>query len=120
MKTMAMLERQPVRTFLRGRETLVPRKKLVNLVGHAYGGGYKEPVPLPEGITAQQAVEVVARSSWATELAKGVCGQGYASLKEGSAEWYACIQNVSHRVASRSLGLDWPLKPTPAPRRRGR
>jgi len=82
--------------------------------------GYTEPVPLPEGVSTEAAVEVVARSSWATELAKGVCGKSYAGLKEGSKEWYDCLQNVSHRVAARSLGLSWPLASVPTPRKRGR
>ena len=63
----------------------------------------------------------VVHNTWARGIAEGVCGPGYAGFVAGSTEWQACVYNVSHRVAARTLGLSWtpPTTPPSRPRRRG-
>jgi len=114
---MSILKEGPIRRFIKERETLIPRKKLVELVGGQLLG---QEVGLPPGVTPEAAIETIARSAWAHGLAEGVCGPGYAGFAPGTAEFDACVYNVSHRVAARVLGLTWtpPAAPTAAPRRR--
>ena len=105
-----------VKRFLRERETLVPRPKLVDLLGESLFGQ----VGLPPGVKPEDAIETVARSAWARNLAEGVCGPGYAGFTPGTPEFESCVYNVSHRVAARVLGLTWTPPPTPPTRRRRR
>jgi len=37
-----------------------------------YGGRYEYQIALPEGVTEDQAIDVIARSSWAKGMAEGV------------------------------------------------
>ena len=116
-----IFNRQPARSFLRERETYVPRKKLVDIIERSSPlTHYAEPMPLPAGVRPEQAIEVVAGGTWARGIAEGVCGPGYAGFTQGSTEWQACVYNVSHRVAARTLGLSWnpPTTPPTRPRRR--
>ena len=114
-----VLGNTPIRNFLKERETLIPRPKIVGLVGERLLG---QAVELPPGVTPEAAVETVARSAWARGLAEGVCGPGYAGFMPGSPEFAYCVHNVSHKVAARVLGLTWVPPPTPPvvrpPRRR--
>jgi hypothetical protein len=114
---MSMLKEGPIRKFLKERETLIPRKKLVELVGGQLLG---QEVGLPPGVTPEAAIETISRSAWAHGLAEGVCGPGYAGFAPGTPEFDTCVYNVSHRVAARVLGLTWtpPAVPPAAPRRR--
>jgi hypothetical protein len=115
---MSILKEGPIRRFIKERETLIPRKKLVELVGGQLLG---QEVGLPPGVSPEAAIETIARSAWAHGLAEGVCGPGYAGFTPGSPEFDACVYNVSHRVAARVLGLTWTppaAAPTAAPRRR--
>ena len=111
-----MSERKPVRSFLQERETYFPRKKLVDVIET---GTHEAALPLPAGVRPEQAIEVVAGGSWAQGIAEGVCGPGYAGFTSGSPEFQACVYNVSHRVAARTLGLTWtpPSTPPTRPRR---
>jgi hypothetical protein len=115
---MSFLKEGPIRKFLRERETLIPRKKLLELIGGQLLG---QEAVLPPGVTPEAAIETVARSAWARNLAEGVCGPGYAGFTPGTPEFETCVYNVSHRVAARVLGLSWappPTPPTPTTRRR--
>lgn len=116
---MTFLEKKPIRTFLKEREPLIPRKKLVDMLGSSYFGQIEEllgqVIPAVDRVRPEDAIEVVAASTWAQELAKGVCGPGYAGFTPGTPEFDRCVYNVSHKVAARVLGLTWPLPPAPAP-----
>jgi len=112
------LERKPVRTYLKERETLIPRKKLVDILGNP-----GPEIPIVDTVSPANAIEVVAGSSWARGLAEGVCGPGYAGFTPGTPEFDRCVYNVSHKVAARVLGMTWappPAPPVPVrpPRRR--
>ncbi|MEM2291665.1 MAG: hypothetical protein QXX41_00145 [Nitrososphaerota archaeon] len=111
-----VLKKKPIITFLRERETYLPRPKLVDFISGELAGQ----VELPPGVAPEQAVEIVARSEWARRLAEGVCGPGYAGFAPGTPEFERCVYNVSHRVAARVLGLTWAPPPTPLPPRRRR
>jgi len=116
---MAALEKRPLRTFIQERETLIPRKKLVDIL-EVFGIELTQ-VPLPANVRPEQAVEVVAGSSWARGLAEGVCGPGYAGFSPGTPEFERCVFNVSHKVAAGTLGIPWtPPTGAPAPARRRR
>jgi len=108
---MSFLKEGPIRKFLRERETLIPRKKLLELIG----GQLLGQEVLPPGVTPEAAIETVARSAWARNLAEGICGPGYAGFTPGTPEFERCVYNVSHRVAARVLGLTWTPPPTPPP-----
>ena len=112
-----VLGNTPVRKFLKEREPLIQRPKIVDLVGERLLG---QEVGLPPGISPEAAIETVARSTWAHGLAEGVCGPGYAGFTPGTPEFISCVYNVSHKVAARVLGLTWvaPVAPPPRPRRR--
>lgn len=105
------MSEKPVRSFLRERETLIPRKKLVEfLEGPALLGQ-----ELPPGVSPEAAIETVSNSAWAHNLAEGVCGPKYAGFAPGTPEFLTCVHNVSHRVAARVLGLTWsPVSMPPA------
>ena len=60
-------EKKPVRSFLRERETLIPRKKLVDILEGPLLGQ-----ELPPGVSPEAAIETVSRSAWAKNLAEGV------------------------------------------------
>ncbi len=118
---MTVLEKGPIRKFLKEREPLVSRPKLIDVVGQGLLGQEELPVGLPPGVTPEAAVETVARSAWARGLAEGVCGPGYAGFALGTPEFNSCVYNVSHKVAARVLGLTWTppaVPPRPPPRRR--
>jgi hypothetical protein len=111
-----VLERKPFRTYLKERETLIPRKKLVDVFG--IDPLVFEQGPVVDAVSAANAIEVVAGSSWARGLAEGVCGPGYAGFSPDTPEFNRCVYNVSHRVAARVLGMTWsPTPPAPPPPR---
>jgi len=109
-----VLERKPIRTYLKERETLIPRKKLIDILGidPEFFGVFEQP-PIVDAVSPANAIEVVAGSSWAKGLAEGVCGPGYAGFTPGTPEFDRCVYNVSHRVAARVLGMTWAPPPTP-------
>jgi hypothetical protein len=111
-----VLKDKPIRKFLKEREPLISRPKLVDTLDLNLRGQ----VALPPGVTPEAAVETVARSAWARGLAEGVCGPGYAGFAPGTPEFESCVYHVSHKVAARVLGLTWvaPAAPPPRPRRR--
>ena len=111
---MDLLKDKPVRTFLKERETLIPRPKLIDIIEGELAGQ----IELPPGVSPEDAVEIVSRSAWARNLAAGVCGPGYAGFSPGTPEFDRCVSSVSHKVAARVLGLTWPLPTRPARRRR--
>jgi len=114
-----ILERKPVRTWLKERKTIIERPKLVDVLERAGFGLFGQAVELPPGVSPEQAIEVVASSEWARKLAEGVCGPKYAGFTPGTREFEQCVYNVSHKVAARVLGLTWPPPLAPAvPRRR--
>lgn len=119
-----MLDRKPVRTYLKERETLVPRKKLIDVldIDSVLFGFEQVPSipPIVDTVSPANAIEVVAGSSWARGLAEGVCGPGYAGFSPGTPEFERCVYNVSHKVAARVLGMAWAPPPAPpvAPPRR--
>jgi len=119
-----VLERKPIRTYLKERETLVPRKKLVDIFGIDPLVFEQAPVPpIVDTVSPANAIEVVAASSWARGLAEGVCGPGYAGFSSGTPEFDRCVYHVSHKVAARVLGMTWvppapPVAPPPRPPRR--
>jgi len=113
-----ILSQKPVRRYLKERETLIPRKKLIEILEGSSIGQIEELIgqELPiDRVRAEDAIEIVARSTWAQELAKGVCGPGYVGFTPGTPEYERCVYNVSHRVAARVLGLTWPPPAPPAP-----
>jgi len=119
-----VLDRKPVRTYLKERETLVPRKKLTDILGidpSLFGFEQVPPIPpIVDTVSPANAIEVVAASSWARGLAEGVCGPGYAGFTPGTPEFERCVYNVSHKVAARVLGMAWvppPAPPVVPPRR---
>lgn len=124
-----VLDRKPLRTFLTQREPLLPRRKVINLLGcHSpndiWGDIIREfaqgPPPAIDRVKPAEAIEVMAGSSWAFRLAEGVCGPRYVGLTPGTDEYERCVYNVSHKVAARSLGMEWTPTPTPVPARRRR
>ena len=113
---LSFMEKKPLRTFLKERETLIPRKKIIDLIEKL------SPQPIEsvlgqiiDRVRPEDAIEVVANSTWAQELAKGICGAKYVGFTPGTPEFDRCVYNVSHRVAARVLGLEWPLPPAPPP-----
>jgi len=110
-----VLKDKSIRKFLKEREPLINRPKLIDTFPNLRGQ-----VELPPGVTPEAAVETVARSAWARGLAEGVCGPGYAGFSPRTPEFESCVYNVSHKVAARVLGLTWvppPAVPPPRPRR---
>ena len=64
------LKKRPVRDFLKEREPLIPRKKIVdvlNLDSPVMG----QEIALPPDVTPEAAIEVVSRTAWARGLAEG-------------------------------------------------
>jgi len=59
-----ILKRKPIRSILRRRPTIILKKPLVELLG-------LDPPQLPPGVTLEEAIEVVAATPWATNLAIG-------------------------------------------------
>jgi len=112
-----ILERKPIRTWLKNRPTIVLEKPLIAMLE---SGLFEGQVALPAGVTPEEAIEVVARSEWARKLAEGVCGPKYAGFTPGTPEFEACVYNVSHKVAARVLGLTWTPTPPTRPTRRRR
>jgi len=120
-------DRKPVRTYLKEREPLVPHKKLVDILGIDLGDLSRinyftdlvlqqvppAPPPLVDRVRPEDALEVMAASSWAHGLAEGVCGPGYVGLTPGTREYERCVYNVSHKVAAKAIGMVW--TPPPAP-----
>jgi len=116
-----ILDRKPARTFLREREPLIPRRKLVGILGIDPDLTFAQVPPILDRVRPEEAIEVVAQSSWARGLAEGVCGPGYAGFVPGTPEFERCVYNVSHKVAARTLGMTWtppPVAPPPRPPRR--
>jgi len=116
-----VLERKPFRTYLKERETLIPHRKLVDIID--IDPRIFEQAPIVDTVSAANAIEVVAGSSWARGLAEGVCGPGYAGFSPGTSEFDRCVYHVSHKVAARVLGMTWvpaapPVAPPPRPPRR--
>jgi len=131
-----VFDRKPIRTFLKEREPLIPRKKLVDIMG--IDPGYlaradyftnlvfeqvppPAPPPIVDRVRPEEAIEVMAGSRWAHGLAEGVCGPGYVGLTPGTVEYERCVYNVSHKVAAKALGMVWtppPAPPVRPPRRR--
>jgi len=114
----AILDRKPVRTYLKEREPLVPRKKLVDIFG--IDPFVFEQAPVIDRVARADAVEVIAASKWAHSLAEGVCGPGYVGLTPGTPEYERCVYTVSHRVAEKvtPTALPPPAVPPPRPPRR--
>jgi len=112
-----ILERKPIRTWLKERRTIIERPKLVDFLESSSLFGQ---VTLPTGVTPEEAIEVVARSDWARKLAEGVCGPKYAGFSPGTREFDRCVYNVSHKVAARVLGLSWPTPTAVTPTKRRR
>jgi len=111
-----VLERKPVRTYLKERVPLIPHKKLVDILGIDPLALEQAPViPIIDTVSAADAIEVVAASSWGRGLAEGVCGPGYAGFSPGTPEYERCVYSVSHKVAARILGMTWTPPPAPAP-----
>jgi hypothetical protein len=116
-----VLERKPVRTYLKEREPLIPRPKIVDILNLSDLSFAQ--IPAVDSVSPANAIEVVAGSSWARGLAEGVCGPGYAGFSPGSHEFDSCVFHISHKVAARVLGMTWtppPVAPTPLPTRRPR
>jgi len=67
-----ILERKPLLTFLRERETLIPRQKLVDMFGATV---FEQQLPLDK-VKPEEAIEIVANTSWARGLAEGLCALG--------------------------------------------
>ena len=123
-----VLEDKPIRTYLKEREPLLPHKKIVDVLGIGYPADYDDvwgglirefaqgpPPPILDRVRPEEAIEVMAGSSWAHGLAEGVCGPKYVGLPSGSPEYDRCVYNVSHKVAARSLRMEWTPPPTPTP-----
>ncbi len=115
-----VLERKPIRTYLKEREPLIPRKKIVDILNIDPADFLHFQVPLIDRIRREDAVEVIAASTWARSLAEGVCGPGYVGLTPGTPEYERCIYTVSHRVAEKvaPAALPPPVAPPRPPRRR--
>jgi len=113
-----VLDRKPVRTYLKERETLVPRKKLVDIFGIDPDFLHFEQVPVVDRVRREDAIEVIAASKWARSLAEGVCGPAYVGLTPGTPEYERCVYTVSHRVAEKVTPAAIPPPAVPPPRRR--
>jgi len=114
-----VLERKPFRTYLKERETLIPHKKLVDIIGIDPDLTFAQ-VPVIDRVSREEAIEVIASSTWARSLAEGVCGPGYVGLTPGTPEYERCVYTVSHRVAEKvaPTALPPPVRPPRPPRRR--
>jgi len=110
------LEHKPIRTYLRERETLIPHKKLVDILGIDPDFLRFEQAPVIDRIARADAVEVIAASKWAHSLAEGVCGPGYVGLTPGTPEYERCVYTVSHRVAEKVTPTALPPPAVPPPR----
>jgi len=115
----AILDHKPVRTYLKERETLVPRKKFVDIFGIDPDFLQFEQAPI-DRVRREDAVEVIAASKWARSLAEGVCGPGYVGLTPGTPEYERCVYTVSHRVAEKVTPTALPPPAVPPPRRPAR
>jgi len=116
-----VLERKPFRTYLKERETLIPRKKLVDIIGIDPDLTFAQVPPIIDRVSREEAIEVIASSTWARSLAEGVCGPGYVGLAPGTPEYERCIYTVSHRVAEKVAPTVLPppvVPPRRPPRRR--
>jgi len=113
-----VLDHKPIRTYLKEREPLVPRKKLVDILGIDPDFLRFEQVPaVIDRVRREDAVEVIAASKWARSLAEGVCGPGYVGLTPGTPEYERCVYTVSHRVAEKVTPTALPPPAVPPPRR---
>jgi len=115
-----ILAHKPVRTYLKEREPLVPRKKIVDILDIDPDFLRFEQAPAVDRVSRADAIEVVAASTWARSLAEGVCGPRYVGLNPGTPEYERCVYTVSHRVAERVTPavLPPPAVPPPRPPRR--
>jgi hypothetical protein len=117
MTLKTILERKPLRTFLKEREPLIPHKKLIDILGIDPNSTFTQIV---DKVRREDAIEVIASSTWARSLAEGVCGPGYVGLTPGTPEYERCVYTVSHRVAEKvaPTALPTPVAPPPRPRKR--
>jgi len=115
-----IFDRKPVITYLKDRETLVPHKKIVDILDMDFAFLRFEQVPPIDRISRADAVEVIAASTWARSLAEGVCGPRYVGLTPGTPEYERCVYTVSHRVAEKvtPTALPPPAAPPVRPPRR--
>lgn len=63
-----------VKSWLRERETYIPRKRLVDILeGELSFGIFRQPpvVPVVDKVRPEDAIEIVASSSWARGIAEG-------------------------------------------------
>jgi len=112
-----VLDRKPIRTYLKEREPLVPRKKLVDIFGiDPFGYTFEQVPAVIDRVRREDAVEVIAASKWARSLAEGVCGPGYVGLTPGTPEYERCVYTVSHRVAEKVTPTALPPPAVPPPR----
>jgi len=114
-----VLARKPVRTYLKEREPLIPRPKVIDILNIDVLDLAQVPAAI-DTVSPANAIEVVAGSTWARGLAEGVCGPGYAGFSPGTSEFDSCVFHVSHKVAARVLGMTWTPPPAPPPARRPR
>ena len=89
---------KPLRTALSKRPTLILEKPLVELLG-------LDPpqVVLPPGVTEEQAVAIMATTSWAKNWAEGIAK--LAGFKPSTPRYHTQVKRLSEFVARRFLGL---------------
>lgn len=98
-----LLEKKPIRAWLKERETLLPRPKFADMLNLLQFSESKHvAIPLPPGVSPREAVDLVAETSWAKNLAAGVCSK-LAGLT-GTA-YDRCVVNASKKVAMGLLGV---------------
>lgn len=87
------LKKKPIREFLKKRPTLILEKPLVEMLGI-------DPPELPPGITREEAIEVVAATEWARNLATGWLKAFMPTLTPGTPEYEEAHKRISRRVAA--------------------
>ena len=89
---------KPLRTALSKRPTLILEKPLVELLG-------LDPpqIPLPPGVTEEQAVATIAATPWAKGWAEGIAK--LAGYKPSTPRYHAQVKRLSEFVARRLSGF---------------
>lgn len=90
---MDFLREKPLRNWLEERDTLIERPKLITNLPTLRAS--VPPVPLPPGISPEEAKEVIARTNWARGIAEGIAEQGGLTGKAR----VDFVDKFSHRVA---------------------
>ena len=84
---------KPIRKILQNRPTLILEEPLVVTLG------LDPPAELPPGVTREEAIEVIAGSAWAQNLATGWLKAFMPDLRPGTPEYEEAHKRIARRVA---------------------